>query len=80
MQFFSFHLVNYNHFLFFIIILSQLANTAGSNNIINIAEHAVPLDIVMQIFAAIAEAKFPTINVTIISIDADVNIVWMDLL
>ena len=42
---------------------------------INIEEHKVPCDIVLHILAAIALAKFPTINVTIIRIDADVSIV-----
>ena len=55
--------------------LSQLANTAGNNTNINIEEHNVPCDIVLQILAAMALAKCPTINVTIIKIDADVNIV-----
>ena len=60
--------------------LSQNARTAGSNVKIKIVEHNVPSDIVLQIFAAIADAKFAIIKVTIISIELDVNIVCIDLL
>ena len=57
-------------------IISRIFN----KNKINIREHKVPWEIVLQIFAAIAVAKFPTIKVTIINIDDEVNIVWIDLL
>ena len=63
------------YFLFLIISLSQAAITAGNNISIRIAEHKVPTEIVLQIIAAIADAKFPTIKVTNISIEADVIIV-----
>ena len=55
--------------------LSHAAITAGSNPKIKMVEHKVPCDIVVQILAVIAEAKWPTIRVTITKIDADVNIV-----
>ena len=47
----------------------------GKIKIISKAEHKAPLDIVIHILDAITEAKFPTIKVTIIKIEADENIV-----
>ena len=59
------------------------ASSAGKINSMRIAEHSVPSDTVMQIFAAIAEpalSKFPTIRVTIINTDAEVMMVGIDLI
>ena len=55
--------------------LSQLAKIAGKINNINIIEQNVPCDIVLHILLVIAEAREPTINVTIINIDDEVKIV-----
>jgi hypothetical protein len=55
--------------------LSKTQRIAGKNNKINITEHKVPLLKVKHIFDVIAVANIPTINVTIIKIEPDVNIV-----
>ncbi len=68
-------LLYYLFFLFLTINLSNAASNAGNNNNISIAEHKVPSDKVLHILAAIADAKLPTIRVTITSIDAEVKIV-----
>lgn len=62
-------------FLFLIMTLSQAAMTAGKSSKIKIVEQSVPCEIVLQIFAAMADAKCPTINVTITKIDAEVKMV-----
>ena len=67
-------------FLFLIINLSHIARTAGNNVKIKIVEHKVPSETVLQILEAIAEVKFAIIKVTIISIELDVNIVFIELL
>ena len=43
-------------FSFFTINLSHAARIAGNNTNINIVEHSVPSEIVLHIFAAIADA------------------------
>ena len=58
-----------------IIALSNVARIGGNRKMIINAAANVPSEIVLQIFAAIADAKFPTIAVTIIKTDADVRIV-----
>ena len=62
-------------FFILFINLSQNARTAGNNVKIKIVEHSVPSEIVLHIFAAMAEAKLAIIRVTIISIELEVNIV-----
>ena len=47
--------------------MSNVANTPGNINNINIAEAIVPCDIVLHICAGIASANADTINVTIIA-------------
>ena len=49
--------------------------TDGNNSKIKMVEQNVPFDMVIQILAAMADAKCPTINVTITKIEADVKIV-----
>ena len=63
------------YFLDLTINLSKKAKTAGNKSKIKIVEHKVPSDIVLHIFAAIAEAKLAIIKVTIISIELEVKIV-----
>ena len=64
------------YFLFFFTTnLSTDAITAGSNTSIKMLDASVPSEIVVQIFAATADEKHPTIKVTIIRIDALVIIV-----
>ena len=65
--------------LFFIIILSKAASNAGNSANINTSAHKVPCDSVLQIFDVIPDVNFPTTKVTRIKIDADVNIVLIDL-
>ena len=68
------------NFLFLVINLSKHASTAGNNTKIKIVEHNVPSEIVLHIFAAIADVKHAIIRVTIISIELEVNMVFIDLL
>ena len=49
---------------------------AGKTIKISSAENNVPILIVVQILAAIAEARVPTMAVTITSTDAEQRIVW----
>ena len=55
--------------------LSHTAKIEGKKTKIKIVEQIVPSEIVLQIFAAIAEVNEAIIKVTIIKIELDVKIV-----
>ncbi len=52
----------------------------GKTNRINITEHIVPSEIVSHILAAISSANKDTIKVTIMRMEDEDIIVWIDLL
>ena len=60
--------------------MSHAAKVPGKANSISIVDASVPWDIVSHILAAIADAKLATTSVTIINMDEELRIVWIDLL
>ena len=63
---------------FLIINLSSTARSGGNKNRIISVAQKVPSEIDLQILLAIAVVRLPTIAVTIIRIEAEVNIAPID--
>ncbi len=61
-------------YFFLITKRSHAAISAGRRSNINNVEKNVPSEIALHIFAAVLEAKLPTIAVTIVSTPAEVRI------
>ena len=60
--------------------LSRVARRAGRRTRMIMVAQSVPREIEEQMVAAIAEAKFPTMAVTMMRIEAEVRMAPMDLL